>query len=100
VNGDTTRQVLTVSASPGSSVVLSAAGSSDPDNDELVYSWYFYGEPSPYNGGVTIQDGASPAAMVQVPSDAGGQTIHVILELRDTGSPDLTVYRRVIINVQ
>jgi hypothetical protein len=100
VNGDTTRQVLEVSAAPGSSVALSAAGSSDPDNDELVYLWYFYDEPSSYSGSVTIQNSSSSAATVQVPSNAGGQTIHVILELRDTGSPDLTVYRRVIINVQ
>ena len=100
VNGDTTRQVLEVSASAGSSVALSAAGSSDPDGNGLVYSWYFYDEPSSYNGTVTIQNSSSAAATVQVPSNAGGQTIHVILELRDTGSPNLYVYRRVIINVQ
>jgi hypothetical protein len=100
VNGDRTRQVLTVSASPGSSVALGAAGSSDPDGDELVYSWYIYDEPSSYSESVTIQDGASPTATVQIPSNAGGQAIHVILELGDTGSPSLTVYRRVIINVQ
>ena len=49
---------------------------------------------------MTIQDSSTSAVTVQVPSDAGDQTIHVILELRDTGSPSLTVYRRVIINVQ
>ena len=100
VNGDTTKQVLEVSASAGSSVALSAAGSSDPDSDGLVYSWYFYDEPSSYNGSVTIQNSSSSAVTVQVPSNAGGQDIHVILELSDTGSPSLTVYRRVIINVQ
>ena len=41
VNGDTSKRVLEVSASPGSSVALSANGSSDPDDDSLAYSWSF-----------------------------------------------------------
>jgi hypothetical protein len=100
VNGDFSRQVLSISASPGSSVTLSAEGSSDPDGDSLVYSWFFYNEPSSYGGSVDVQGSASEVATVSVPSDAGGKTIHMILELHDTGSPNLYAYRRVIINVQ
>lgn len=100
VNGDTSRQVLQVSAAASSSVALSAAGSSDPDRDALTYSWWYYDEPSSHNGAVTIQGNTSAAATVQVPSNAGGKNLHVILELRDGGTPSLTAYRRVIINVQ
>jgi hypothetical protein len=99
VNGDTTRQVLEVSASAGSSLALSAAGSSDPDGDSLSYPWSFYNEPSSYSKSVSIQGNTSSSATVSVPSDAGGKNIHIILEFHDNGIPNLYAYRRVIINV-
>lgn len=100
VNGDTTKQVLEVSASPGATVVLSAAGSSDPDNDSLAYTWSYYNEPSSYSGSVSIQNKSSKSTSVTIPSNAGGKNIHIILELYDNGSPNLYAYRRVIINVK
>jgi hypothetical protein len=100
VNGDASRQVLEVSASPSSSVALSAEDSSDPDDDTLIYAWSFYKEPSSYAGTVTVHDAASKSATVSIPADARGKNIHVILELHDQGSPNLCAYRRVIINVE
>ena len=100
VNGDTSRHVLEISASAGSSVVLSADGSSDPDGDGLVHSWSFYDEPSSYEGSVSIEGNSSALATVRVPSNAGGQSIHVILQLRDDGAPNLSAYRRVIVDVR
>ncbi len=79
VNDDSTRQVLTVSASAGSSVALSAAGSSDPDGNSLVYSWAVYAEPSSYKSPVSISGSTSSSATVSVPSDAGGKTIYIYL---------------------
>jgi hypothetical protein len=100
LNGDTTRHVLEFSAAAGSSLALSADGSSDPDGDGLSSNWFFYDEPSSYNGTVTIQGSNSAAATVAIPGDAAGQNIHVVLEMRDDGSPNLSRYRRAIINVQ
>jgi hypothetical protein len=100
VNGDTSRRVVEVSAAPGSSVTLSAVGSSDPDNDSLTYLWSFYKEPSSYHDSVTIESDDSASATVSVPSNASGKNIHIILELHDDGAPNLYAYRRVIISVQ
>jgi hypothetical protein len=100
VSGDTSRRVLLVSAAPGSTVDLSADGSSDPDQDELNYNWTFYQEPSSFKGDVRIQDCSSASAKVMIPSDAGGKNLHIILELHDQGQPKLYAYRRVIINVK
>jgi hypothetical protein len=100
LNADTTRQVLEVSAPAGSTVALIADGSSDPDGDSLVYSWFFYQEPSSYSGAVPIKNSSSASATVIIPLNASGKNIHMILGLHDNGSPNLYAYRRVIINVQ
>lgn len=99
VNGDTTRRVLEYSVDPGASVTLSADGSSDPEEDSLSYSWFFYKEPSTWKDPVTIKGASSKTAEVSVPSGAGEKTIHIILELHDDGAPNLYAYRRVILRV-
>ena len=100
VNGDTSRRVLEVSATPDATVTLNAEGSSDPDKDSLTYSWSFYKEPSSYKESVTLEDRSSTAAKVSVPSNASGKKIHIILEVHDDGAPNLYAYRRVILNVK
>lgn len=77
-----------------------ALGSGDPDGDSLVYSWFFYREPSSYRGSVDVQDSSSEFATAFVPSVACGQTMHMILEMHEAGLPNLYTYRRVIIHVQ
>ncbi|TWU49250.1 hypothetical protein [Rubripirellula reticaptiva] len=100
VNGDTSRRVLRVTAAPGSTLDLNATGSSDPDEDELIYAWSFYQDPSSYNGEVKIKDPSAAAAKLMIPANAGGKNLHIILELHDDGKPNLYAYRRVIINVK
>jgi hypothetical protein len=100
LNGDRSRRVLELAAAPGSSVKLTAEGSSDPDNNALTFSWTFYKEPSSYEGDVKIENNSSSSATISIPADASGKNIHVILELHDNGSPNLYAYRRVIINVR
>ncbi|MDZ7723877.1 MAG: DUF1593 domain-containing protein [candidate division KSB1 bacterium] len=100
VNGDTTRNVLNVSALPGSTVGLSAEGSSDPDGHSLSYRWLYYKEAGTYKGRpLTIKNSSTATPIVTIPSDADGQELHIILELHDSGQPGLYAYRRVIINV-
>lgn len=100
VNGDTSRRVLQVTAAPGSTLDLNAAGSSDPDEDELISAWSFYQDPSSYNGEVKIKDPSAAAAKLMIPANAGGKNLHIILELHDDGKPNLYAYRRVIITVR
>jgi hypothetical protein len=100
LNGDTSRQVLGLEASPGSSIEISAVGSSDPDGDDLTYSWSFYDEPSSYDGLLNIQNNSSTSAIIEIPEDAANNTIHIILEINDDGEPNLYAYRRVIIKVK
>jgi hypothetical protein len=99
-NGDTSWRVLEVTAAPGSTVMLDANGSSDPDNNALTCARSFHKEPGSCKGSVSIKDSSSSVATVSIPADAGGKSIHVTLELHDNGSPELDVYRRVIIEVK
>jgi len=85
-------------AAPGEKVTLGAAGTEDPDGDTLTFRWWQYREPGTCTGAVKIHDADKPRAWLQLPANTkGGQTLHVICELTDNGTPPLTRYQRVII---
>jgi len=89
-----------LSAQPGETVQLSAAGTHDPDGDALNYRWWQYQEADSYPGTITIRNPGNQSTSFTVPADAGtGENIHVICEVTDSGSPPLTRYERVIIKV-
>ena len=92
LNGDTGRSVLEMSGS--GSVELSAAGTTDPDGDTLSYNWWIDEDPSTGTG--SISSATTETTTVSVSSGS----VHVVLEVVDTGSPNLTAYRRMIINAQ
>jgi hypothetical protein len=95
--GDDTRSVLQIEAVAGQPVQLRASGSTDPDGDRLNYRWFLYPEPGTYQGDVKIKNGTAPQAVLDVPMDAAGKSIHVILEVTDDGTPPLTRYRRLVV---
>ena len=84
----------------GETVALNGRAS-DPDGDGLTYRWWQYREAGTYPGGVRLADADPARARFVVPGDASpGQTIHLILEVTDDGSPALTSYQRVIVTVR
>jgi hypothetical protein len=87
--------------SPGARVALSARGTIDPDEDELEYRWWQHREAGSYHGTVEILDAEEQNASFRVPADVGqGKTIHIICEVTDTGTPPLTRYQRVVLEVR
>jgi hypothetical protein len=100
LNGDDTRRVLQIEADPNTEVKLSADGSSDPDNNALTFRWWTYVEAGTYWAAPAIRGADKANAVVTVPADASGRTIHVILEVTDTGKPPLVSYRRAVLNVR
>lgn len=92
---------MDLTSSPGSKIQLSAKGTSDPDGDELAYSWWHYKEADSYSGSIELLDADKQKASFAVPADAKpGETVHVICEVSDQGSPQLTRYQRIILTVQ
>jgi hypothetical protein len=100
LEGDRSLRVLELKAKPGQAVRLSAASSSDPDGDKLSFHWFVYPEPGTYGRSVPIDSPTAETVTLNVPTDAAGTTIHVILEVTDSGEPALTRYRRAIVHVQ
>ena len=88
-------------AAPDEKIELSAKGTIDPDGDELNYSWWQYEEADSYNGSITIENSNAQEASFTVPANAEkGQSIHIICEVKDNSSPQLTRYQRVILTVK
>ena len=84
---------------PGAEVQLSGAAN-DPDDDQISFRWWQYGDVDTYEGDIEINNSESAQASFTVPEDASpGKTIHVILEATDAGSPPLTRYQRVIATI-
>jgi hypothetical protein len=87
--------------SPGGPVKLSAEGTYDPDGDELTFHWWQYREADTYSGSVVIKSPGSRYGSFTLPGDAlPGETIHIICEVKDIGTPQLTEYGRIIITAK
>lgn len=92
---------LDISIKAGSKVKLSAKGTYDPDGDELNYSWWQYHEVDTYQGKIDIEHPTHQQTFFTIPKDAKrGETIHVVCEVADSGTPQLTRYQRVIISIK
>ena len=92
----------------GERVELSAKGSFDPDGDKLSFHWYVYPEAGSFTTSnattaqaIPIQNANEAEAWIEIPTEQVFKTgtIHIILEVTDDGSPALTRYQRVIIDV-
>jgi Protein of unknown function (DUF1593) len=109
VNGDASKDAIKLSVKQGDTVTLSAEGSSDPDGQRLGYRWFAYPEAGTIDVKETeplVLKGDKTRKLTFVAPKAitkrkpGEGTVHVILELTDSGKPQLYSYRRVILTVQ
>lgn len=117
VNGEAGTAPIFVEATVGHPLVVDASQSHDPDGQPLHYSWMHYAEAGAGDSrslaSVSIADADSSKATItatatcrpmwiQIPAakcPAVG-VAHIILSVTDNGSPSLTSYRRVVMEVR
>lgn len=100
VNGQAGKSPLYLEARSGDTVRLSAAGSSDPDGNQLSYTWFHYREAGTLSTQLTIENAASTEVFCTIPKVEKAGTAHIILQASDDGTPRLYAYRRIVVTVK
>lgn len=115
VNGKDGTAPITIETQVGQTITLDASGTKDPDGNKLNYQWFHYEEagfvPRANMAAIAISQSNTARATVTAtatcrpgwrpmnrPCPTG--VAHVILAVTDNGSPALTSYRRVILNIR
>lgn len=98
INGNSSNQILMIKSRVGSILSFDAGQSFDVDKDSISFKWTHYKEAGTYPKLLKLED--TSLLSFQVPSDAAGKEIHLILEVQDRSTiASLSDYRRVVINV-
>jgi hypothetical protein len=90
-------EIIVLHPRPGSRLTLDATPTADPDGNSLHFEWFTYPEAGTHK--LDIENASSDKAVtsIDIPATAGGQSIHIILSVTDSGVPPLTRYRRIIL---
>lgn len=80
---------------------LDASGTTDPDGDNLSYLWFQYPEVGSYNKEIKhgLSDNLYFVHTIKAPEVSKPETAHFILKVTDKGTPALSRYKRVIVNI-
>ena len=98
VNGHKDPSPLVIHAKAGKTIRLNASKTSDPERHAMHIHWWQ--QPEIGTVKVTIDDVRNVVVTIGIPADAAGQTLHLICEVSDHGTINLTSYKRVIIVVE
>jgi hypothetical protein len=84
----------------GETIVFDASGSSDPDGDELSYSWWIYDDIVPCDAAMEMAGVQEPVFRLTVGEVDEPQDLHVVVTVTDGGEPGLTRYARSVVRIE
>jgi hypothetical protein len=99
VKGANALGIARIAARPGATISLDASASTDADDDTLTFNWYVYPEAGTYQGSSAPLSRGAARTDFEVPRDAAGTQIHLIVRAVDDGAPPLARYGRVVIDI-
>lgn len=88
-----------ITVKSGEDLGLDAIGSTDPDGDHLSYFWFNYPEAGTYKKRIEITPENAHSMYIKAPKVDKPETVHIILKVTDKGTPSLSRYKRIIVNV-
>ncbi len=90
---------LSINAKLGEEIEINAIAT-DPDGDQLDIKWWYFPVGTYEGANLAVDSPSTAQTKFKVPEDAKtGDTIHLVLQAIDHGTPALTKYRRTIITV-
>jgi hypothetical protein len=107
INGQKDIGPLHIKAKAGGSICLDAAATYDREKDKLTFLWWQQLEAGTYADAIPCTMGESMGggefgsmAILEIPNNASGKTVHFICEVKDNGPFQLVSYKRIIIEVE
>jgi hypothetical protein len=89
-----------ITVKSGEGFGLDASGTSDPDGDNLSYLWFHYPEAGSYKKLIKIDSAENARGVFVIAPEVEKKEIaHFILRVTDKGKPQLSRYKRVIVNI-
>lgn len=100
LNGDRSKRVVSLRVRSGKRVRLAASGSKDPDADHVRLTWFVYPEAGTCRADVRLSAAEGERTSFVAPRVEKPETLHIILQAQDEGSPRLFAYRRAVVTVE
>jgi hypothetical protein len=94
------KDAKSISAKAKDVMRLDASGTVDPDGDELTFEWFVYREAGTCLSDVRLVNERQSMAQLTVPDVTESCQLHVIVTVRDKGTPPLARYARCVIIVE
>jgi hypothetical protein len=90
---------LELTVKSGEGFGLNACNSYDPDGDNLSFLWFCYPEAGTLKKKIITTAENSHSLWLTAPTVEKKETAHIILKVTDKGTPQLSRYKRIIVNI-